>query len=78
LTGNPPKTAEMVVKGWVKAYGPAFESLRRDDPKRVLDVAARHGFREVASPETVAGWWRGAWESWRALRERVRGATQSP
>jgi len=45
-----PVVADLAIKGWIAAYGPA---LRRCDHtvERILDLAARYGFRELQSPE---------------------------
>jgi hypothetical protein len=66
---NPPLLAEQAVKGWLAAYGPAFESTRRDVLERVLRIAARHGFREIGSPEELWRVWQSSWECWNRRRK---------
>ena len=72
---NPGKAAIAVVRGWLSAYGPAFESEAED--RRVLEgvrqTAARAGVRELGKEAELLGWLRGARQRWRAIRERVLG-----
>jgi hypothetical protein len=57
-----------VVRGWVKAYAPAFED---GDVTSVLAATAGCGFREGISLMLVQGWWQDAWERWRRCRQRA-------
>jgi hypothetical protein len=78
-TPHPARTAHEVLEGWIASYGPAFESLRDDTLTRVLDTAARHGFREAISREALGEAWRRAGSHWDALRERAaRVSGRSP
>jgi hypothetical protein len=52
-TTNPSEMAFQVIQGWMSAYGPAFENRRDEVSVRVLENAARYGFREIAFPEDV-------------------------
>jgi len=56
---NPPVHAAQAVRGWLGAYGPAFEGTRREVPEQVLRTAASCGFRELATPEKL-------WKGWRS------------
>ena len=54
-TPDPSLTARMVVNGWVEAFGPAFERpTERATVDRILETAAEHGFRELASQGSLA------------------------
>ena len=75
-TDNPAHIAPQVVRGWVASYGPAFESLRMDIHRHVLDTTARLGLREICSLETLSGWCQDAWMNWNDLRSRVARSFQ--
>jgi retron-type reverse transcriptase len=69
---DPPATARQSLLGWVAACGPAVESLEQTGAaERLLDAAARCGFREVATLEEIAHRWRQSWLSWQRLRDSV-------
>ena len=72
---DPAKTARMVVHGWINGYGFAFESMREDVPRRILQTAARNGFREIASPSELREQCRTSWGRWQAHRQK---ASQQP
>ena len=46
-----PAVADLAIKGWIAAYGPALERCERT-VERILDLAARYGFRELMPAET--------------------------
>jgi hypothetical protein len=73
-TQDPATTARMVVRGWVEVYGPAFENWRVVTLDRVLQTAARMGFREVDARDQLADRCETAWRRWNTLR---RGVEQS-
>src|SRR5438445_6799055 len=58
VTPNPARTALGVVRGWVKAYAPAFED---GDVTSVLAITSECGFREGISLMLVQEWWQDAW-----------------
>jgi retron-type reverse transcriptase len=68
-TANPSKVAEMVIRGWVGAYGPALESGRERIRDRILWAAANLGLREACSSRELARWLMEAWDNWLAFRE---------
>jgi hypothetical protein len=70
---NPPATARKVVKGWVTAYGPAFESWRESDTARLYRTAAGLGFRETCSPEELTDWREATWKNWLVRKQAGRG-----
>lgn len=70
-TDDPTNTASKVVKGWITAYGPAFESLRNRTVNRVLGILHQHGYREICSRKTLRKWWNESWETWNTHRMRV-------
>jgi hypothetical protein len=70
-TVNPTEAARMVVNGWVKAHGPAFEDWRVTTLDRLLMMAARLGHREVTTPEGLADRCELAWRRWDTFRRRV-------
>ena len=77
LAEGPPAAARVAVKGWMEAYGPAFDGRVEDDLlDRVLTTAAEYGFREIDSPETLLRRWRSSWRRWRRLRREVRHVLQ--
>ena len=51
------------------AFGPAFEGMRKDFPRRVLQTAARIGFREIESAGELRGRCLAAWDNWLAFRK---------
>jgi retron-type reverse transcriptase len=68
---NPPLCAARVVRGWIGAYGPAFEGTRREVLERVLRTAISHGFRELATPQELWVEWRSSWEDWQRCRKAL-------
>jgi hypothetical protein len=66
---NPRWAALDVVRGWVKAYAPAFED---GNVSSVLAIMSEYGFREGISRMLLEGWWRDAWERWQRCREKTR------
>jgi retron-type reverse transcriptase len=66
---NPRRTALDVVRGWVKAYAPAFED---GDVSSVPAIMSEHGFREGISLMLLQEWWRDAWERWQRCRQKAR------
>jgi hypothetical protein len=73
-TQDPAATARTVVRGWVEAFGPAFEDWRVVTLDRVLQTAARTGFRELDSRAHLADRCETAWRRWDTFR---RGVEQS-
>jgi hypothetical protein len=72
-TEDPAGMARKVVIGWLNAYAPTFEGMRKDFPRRVLQTAARIGFREIDTPGGLRGRCLAAWNNWLAFR---KGASQ--
>jgi hypothetical protein len=68
---NPPAHALWAVRGWIGAYGPAFESTRTADVERVLCTAAFHGFRELATPDELWKEWQSSWDRWQRRRKAL-------
>jgi hypothetical protein len=69
---NPPDTALAVIRGWINAYGPAFEGRWMSTiPQQVLDTATYYGFRELAHPEELKEWWMTSYQSWCTFRSGV-------
>jgi RNA-directed DNA polymerase len=73
---DPTTAARVAVRGWIDAYGPAFENRRDDVLNRVLTTAAGCGFREIDDRETLQGRWKSAWGRWRFLCHEVRHGSQ--
>lgn len=75
---NPPLTSRSVITGWICAMGPAFDPTRSGAlTDQVLDVARRHGQREI-SPESVRNTWEQAGRRWQHfLRQPPRTRTSS-
>ncbi len=63
---DPHRAARTALRGWVASYGPALGELTEGDTETILRAAARHGFRELASREELAGWCTAAHARWRA------------
>ena len=53
---DPHRAARTALRGWVASYGPALGELTDTDVEAILHAAVQHGFRELASPEELAGW----------------------
>ena len=53
---DPHRAARTALRGWVASFGPALGELTDTDVGEMLHAAARHGFRELASLEELAGW----------------------
>jgi retron-type reverse transcriptase len=70
-TPNPSVPAAQAVRGWLGAYGPAFEGTRREVLERVLGTAALYGFRELPTPEELWEDWQSSWEIWRGRRKAL-------
>jgi hypothetical protein len=66
---NPPVYARSAVRGWINAYGPAFESTRTAGVERILLTAAYSGFRELATLEDLLQDWQSSWERWQKYRK---------
>jgi hypothetical protein len=64
----PTVTAQQVVTGWLNFAGLAFESEQEDSLKRVLDLAASYGFREIGSKGTLGKVLENSWNHWNAFR----------
>jgi hypothetical protein len=74
-TEDPTGTARKVVIGWLNAFAPTFEGMRKDFPRRVLQTAAHIGFREIGSADELRGRCLAAWDNWQTFR---KGAGQVP
>jgi hypothetical protein len=70
LSPNPPGYALQAIRGWLGAYGPAFESTWTA-VERVLRTAASHGFREPATPEELWESWQSSWRRWDTRRRKA-------
>jgi hypothetical protein len=70
---RPSAIAQAVLEGWVAAHGPAFQRRQERLVDRLLQLAARCGFREVFSREFYVGECASAWLRWGAL---VRESSQ--
>lgn len=68
---RPADMARNVIAGWLNAFGPAFEGMRKDFLRRVLQMAAHIGFREIDTPGGLRGRCRAAWEHWQAFRRKA-------
>jgi RNA-directed DNA polymerase len=68
-TEDPAGMARKVVTGWISAFGPAFEGMRRDFPRQVLQTAARIGFREIDTPGGLRGRCLAARDNWLTFRK---------
>lgn len=53
---DPHRAVRTALRGWVASHGPALGELTDVDAEEILRTAARHGFRELASREELAGW----------------------
>ncbi len=73
-TPDPHKAAKTVLRGWINAQGPAFESGTAVIGE-ILYLASRLGFRELPGPDVLLGWWKESWVRWqrcfRLARRRV-------
>ncbi len=69
---SPTVTAKQVVTGWINFAGLAFENVRDDSLKRVLDLAASHGFREIGSLGALRDVWENSWKHWNAFRKEMQ------
>jgi hypothetical protein len=58
-----------VVRGWVKAYAPAFQD---GDVTSVLATMTACGVREGISLILVQEWWQDAWERWQRCQQKAR------
>lgn len=63
---DPHRAARTALRGWVAACGPALGEPTEGDTEAILRTAARHGFRELASKEELAGWCTAAHGRWEA------------
>ena len=61
---NPPAYARSAVRGWINAYGPAFEGTWTA-VEQVLQTADLYGFRELATPEELYKDWQSSYERWK-------------
>jgi RNA-directed DNA polymerase len=70
-TPDPTKAATTILRGWIGANGPAYESgvsVIHD----VRQLASELGFREVPGTDELEGWWRESWERWRTCQRLAR------
>ncbi len=77
--GDSPLVAERLVYGWLKARGPAF--AWSDVPKvlsRVIRIARRFGFEEVACKSDLHQAWQTSHARWCKLRKAVRVQDSDP
>jgi hypothetical protein len=74
---RPSAAAQAVLEGWVAAHGPAFHRRQDRLVDRLLQLAARCGFREVFSRELYLAECASAWLRWGAL-VRESGQKHSP
>jgi len=70
-TADPHTTAATILRLWISAQGPAFESGVSVIPE-LLRQAAGLGFRELPGPEELRACWEKAWGRWRSLRAKAR------
>ena len=70
LSPNPPGYALQAVRGWVGAYGPAFESTW-SPVEEVLGTAASYGFRELITPKELFEDWQSSWQRWERRRKAL-------
>jgi hypothetical protein len=68
-TERPADMARKVVAGWTSAFAPTFEGMRKDFPRRVLQMAAQLGFREIDTPGGLRGRCLAAWDNWQTFRK---------
>jgi hypothetical protein len=68
-TADPAGMARKVVAGWTSAFAPTFEGMRKDFPRRVLQMAAQLGFREIDTPGGLRGRCLAAWNNWQTFRK---------
>jgi RNA-directed DNA polymerase len=68
---DPSQTARKAVHGWVEAFGPAFESWRIVTLDRILQRAAKLGFREIDAPRGLTERAEAAQRHWDTYRQRV-------
>jgi RNA-directed DNA polymerase len=66
---SPRQDALDVVRGWVKAYAPAFED---GDVAEVLAITAEQGFREGISLGLIQRWRQDAWKRWQRCLDKVQ------
>jgi RNA-directed DNA polymerase len=71
---NPVGAAKAAIRGWIAAYGPAFESADDDSVlRRTRGTAARYGFRELGTEAEAIGWFQEARQRWSAARRNALG-----
>jgi hypothetical protein len=80
---DPGETAKMAMRGWLAAFGPAFEDADSVTLEKVLAVMARKGFREACTEEDLRTWLRDVLLTWSAkrgsaLRSTPTDGTTSP
>jgi hypothetical protein len=68
---NPPAYARTAVRGWIGAYGPAFESTWRSVAERVLRIVSFYGFTEMATPDELWKDWQSSWTGWQKRRKTL-------
>ncbi len=61
---DPQRMARTALRGWAASHGPALGDPTETDLETILRTAARHGFRDLASREELAGWCTAAYGRW--------------
>jgi hypothetical protein len=64
-----PAVADRAIRGWIAAYGPALRRCERT-VERLLDLAARYGFRELQAPGVYRHECGKAYQRWTDLVSR--------
>jgi hypothetical protein len=66
---SPRQDALDAIRGWVKAYAPAFED---GDVAEVLVITAQCGFREGISLSLIQKGWQDAWKRWQRCLDKAQ------
>jgi hypothetical protein len=66
---NPPVYARSAIRGWLSAYGPAFERQTEIILERALQTMHSFGFRETYTPEGLRDVWKRSFERWTQRRK---------
>jgi hypothetical protein len=74
-TEDPAGMARKIIIGWLNAFAPTFEGMRKDFLRRVLQTAARIGFREIGPAEELMGWCWASWNNWLKFRKEASQLT---
>ena len=78
LTDSPSNTAKMVVRGWLRAVGPAVESVgAMEIVGRVRGIAAQYGFRELGRVTELEDELVSACQQWSCYRNRLSSEENS-